>query len=112
MAKYSSYCWLFMVFWFNFKTEREMALRNLILLPISFILFQSMALAGVMNEREATQYARSEFQAKVLTVKAIEVVNKKYFKIKLLLKSGRIKTVYIDSSNGKLLKKEPKNKEI
>jgi len=97
-----------MVFWFNLKTEREMALRNLIWLAVSLILFNTSAIAGAINERDATQQARTEYHAKVLAVKSIAAASTNYFKIKLLLKNGRIKTVYIDSSNGKFLKKEPK----
>jgi len=96
-----------MVFWFTLKTEKEMALRNIILLPLSFILLQAGAIAGVINEREATQQARLKYEAKVLAVKSVDASNTSYFKIKLLLKNGRIKTVFIDTNTGEFLKKEP-----
>lgn len=85
-----------------------MALRQFIpLLFASLVLFQSIALAGAVNERQATQSAKSKYQATVLAVKSINAAGQQYFKIKLLLDNGRIKTVYVNSDNGKISDRKP-----
>ena len=89
------------------STERNIAFQKFILtIFVSLILFPTIAFAAV-NEREASQAAKSKYHAKVLAIKTINKAGIKHFKIKLLLDNGRIKTVYINSKNGEISDRAP-----
>ena len=71
----------------------------------------SIALAGTVSEQQATQKVTSKYQATLLAVSTITSANQQFYKIRIRLEkgsnSGRIKTVYVNRSSGKILDRKP-----
>lgn len=66
------------------------------------------ALAFDVNERAASELAKKKFKAqKLLKVESISSRGTKAFKIKMLLNSGRLKTVFVDKKSGKISERQP-----
>jgi len=86
-----------------------MNLRKLTLMTLLILLSTSWGvLAFDVSERDASESAKKKFKAqKLLKVESISSRGKKAFKIKMLLSSGRLKTVYVDKQNGKISERQP-----
>ncbi|NRA61864.1 MAG: hypothetical protein HRU25_13335 [Psychrobium sp.] len=61
-----------------------------------------------VNERQASKLVQSKYKAqKLLKVEQINAGGTKVFKVKMLLKNGRLKTVYVNSKTSRITDKKP-----
>jgi len=80
---------------------------NLITLSALFAL-SNTAFAFDISEREASTLVQNKYKAqKLLKVKSISNHGVKAFKVKILLNSGRLKTVYVNKKNGQISERQP-----
>ncbi|MCG7533150.1 hypothetical protein MHM98_17620 [Psychrobium sp. MM17-31] len=77
------------------------------------VLFIGIALSAQsyafdISERKASQLVQSKYKAKkLLKIESISSRGTKAFKIKILLDSGRLKTVYVNKKSGKISERQP-----
>ncbi len=72
--------------------------------PILVVDAQTVQMAQANDQKAAAaEAARAAFGGKVLKVEEITKDNKALYRVKLLLKGGRIKYVTVDASSGKLV---------
>lgn len=65
-------------------------------------------LAFDISERKASELVQSKYKAKkLLKVESISSRGIKTYKIKILLNSGRLKTVYVDKKSGNISERQP-----
>jgi uncharacterized protein YpmB len=68
----------------------------------------TLALAYDISERKASELVQSKYNAKkLLKVESISSRGTKAFKVKILLNSGRLKTVYVNKKSGKISERQP-----
>ncbi len=86
-----------------------MTLNKFKLVILSVLLTISCAvLAFDVSEREASELVQSKYKAKkLLKVESISSRGTKAYKIKILLNSGRLKTVYVDKKSGRISERQP-----
>lgn len=61
-----------------------------------------------VTEREASTLVQNKYKAKkLLKVKSISNHGTTVFKVKILLNSGRLKTVYVNKNNGQISERQP-----
>jgi len=74
----------------------------------ALLVISSLALAYDISERKASELVQSKYNAKkLLKVESISSRGTKAFKVKILLNSGRLKTVYVNKKNGKISERQP-----
>lgn len=72
------------------------------------IALSTQSYAFDISERKASQLVQSKYKAKkLLKVESISSRGTKAFKIKILLDSGRLKTVYVNKKSGKISERQP-----
>ncbi|OIQ46413.1 PepSY domain-containing protein [Psychrobium sp. nBUS_13] len=72
------------------------------------LVISSQSYAFDISERKASQLVQSKYKAKkLLKVESISSRGTKAFKIKILLDSGRLKTVYVNKKSGKISERQP-----
>lgn len=78
----------------------------LIIVSLAVMLPQPVA-AKSLNIKQAVAKVKGQYGGKVLGAKHFPKGKQPYFKIKLLMDNGRIKTLYVNSKNGRLSEKQP-----
>lgn len=72
------------------------------------IAISSQSFAFDISERKASQLVQDKYKAKkLLKVESISSRGTKAFKIKILLNSGRLKTVYVNKKSGQISESQP-----
>lgn len=86
-----------------------MTLNKFKLVVLSVLLSISCAvLAFDVSERKASELVQSKYKAKkLLKIESISSRGTKAYKIKILLNSGRLKTVYVNKKSGRISERQP-----
>ena len=82
--------------------------KSLSIIIVSLLLTLSQPVAAKsMNIKQAVEVAKRQYGGKVLGAKDYQKGKQRYFKIKMLLDNGRVKTLYINANNGRLSERKP-----
>lgn len=80
---------------------------NLITLS-TLLVISSNAFAFDVNERQASKLVQDKYKTKkLLKVQSVSSHGTTAYKVKVLLDSGRLKTVYVNKKNGKISERQP-----